>query len=154
MRLRDQRPFEIGKFRLVLGGAHIGPDQPAALDARIGLGLHARLQIVVARLARQVDAVAVDVELPAVIDAAEAALFIAAEEQRRGAVRAVLVEQADAALAVAEHDEPLAHQLHAHRRIVGLGDVVRKARRDPVAAHQLAHRRAGPDAGEAVVVFA
>ena len=74
----------------------------------------------VGRLARQVDAVAVGVEFPAVIDAAQAAFLVAAEEQRRAAMRAIRVDQADTPLRVAEGDQVLAEQAHAHRRAVAL----------------------------------
>src|SRR5215211_5490168 len=97
--LGDACPFEIGEFGLVLRRSHIGPHHATTLETRIGRGLNACLQIVVARLARQVDAVALDIEFPAVIDAAQPALLIAPEEQRGGAVRALLAKKADAALA-------------------------------------------------------
>ena len=66
-------------------------------------------------------------------------------------MRAVFVEHADAALAVAEHDEILAEQAHLDRRAVGLGHFLRQAGRDPVAAHDLAHRRVAFDAAQQVV---
>ena len=40
-----------------------------------------------------VDAFAVNIEFPAMVDAADSALFIAAEKQRRQAVRAIGSEQ-------------------------------------------------------------
>ena len=67
------------------------------------------------RLVHHVHAAAVDVELPAVVDAAQPALLVAAEEERGAAVRAELVEQPDPALRVAEGHQVLAQQLHAHR---------------------------------------
>ncbi len=94
-----------------------------------------------------------DVEFQAVIDAAQPALLVAAEEQRRGAMRAALVEQADAAVGVAEQHQVLAQEPHAHRRRVRLGDLMGERRRNPIAAHQFAHRRAGADAGEQFVFF-
>ena len=54
----------------------------------------------------------VDVELPAVVDAAQAVLFVAAEEHRGAAVRAGVADQADASRCVAERDEVLAQQSH------------------------------------------
>ena len=96
----------------------------------------------------------VDVELPAVIDAAQAAFLVAPEIQRDAAMRAEFLDQADAALGVAERDEVLAEQADAHRRAVGLGDLARKQRGDPVAAHRVAHRRARADAGDEFVLLA
>ena len=66
---------------------------------------------------------------------------------------AIFIEDADAALAVAENDEVLAEQPHLDRRAVGLGDFLGQARRDPVAAHDLAHRRIAFDAAQQFVFF-
>ena len=58
------------------------------------------------------------------------------------AVRAELVDQADLALGVAERQQLLAENLHAHLRAVRLGDLPRQQDRHPVAA-SVAHRGAG-----------
>jgi hypothetical protein len=100
--------------------AHVDPDHAALLDRRVGLGLHLLLEVPDRRHARHVDAVAGHVELPAVIDAAYPALLVAAEEQRRAAMRAAMVHHAHLAGAVAERDQLLAEQLEAQRRPVAL----------------------------------
>ena len=74
------------------------------------------------RFRRRVENVAAHVHFPAVVNAAQAALFVAAEEKRRAAVRTVLVEQTDPALAVAKGDEVFTEQAHADRRAVWLGN--------------------------------
>ncbi len=56
-------------------------------------------------------------------------------------------------LAVAEHDEILAEQPHLDRRAVRLGHLFGQASRDPVAAHDLSHRRVAFDAAQQVVFF-
>ncbi len=66
-------------------------------------------------------------------------------------MRAQFVEHADAALAVAKDDEVLAEQAHPHRRAIGFGDFLGQAGRDPVAAHDLPHRRRSFDAAQQVV---
>ena len=132
--------------------AHIDPDDAALLGDLVGLGLDAVGEALVLGQVRLVEAVAFDVELPAVIGAAEAAFLVAAEEHRGAAVRAAVIEDADAALAVAEGDQLLAQELDAHRRGVGL-QLPRQAGRHPVFAHQLARRRARPDPGQDVVVL-
>jgi hypothetical protein len=100
---------------------------------------------------RHLHHVAVHVKLPAVIEAAQPALLVAREHQRRASVRAIFVEYADAAFAVAEYNEILAEQAHLDRRAVGLGHFLGQAGRDPVAAHDLAHRRVALDAAQQVV---
>src|SRR3954468_4691150 len=69
-------------------------------------------------------------------------------------MRAELVDQPDAALRVAEGDEPLGEKLDPHRRTIRLGDLLRHQRRDPVAAEQVAHRRVRPGLGEEIVLLA
>ena len=112
------------------------------------------LEVVLRRFVHHVGAGAGDVELPAVIDAAQTAFLVAAEEQRRAAVRAEFVDQADAALGVTERDEVLAEQADADRRTVGFGDLARQGRGNPVAAEGVAHRRALADTGDEFVFLA
>ena len=50
------------------------------------------------------DAAAVGGEFPAVVDAAQPALFVASEPQGGAAMRAILVDEADLAVAVAKCD--------------------------------------------------
>src|SRR5205085_8308544 len=87
----------------------------------------------------------------AVIDAAQSAFLVAPEKQRDAAVRAEFVDQADAAVAVAEGDEVFAEEAHPHRRAVGLGDLARQAGGNPIPPHRIAHRRPGSDAGDQLV---
>ncbi len=68
-------------------------------------------------------------------------------------MRAELVDEADPALAVAKADELFAEELHANRRAIGLGQLARQQRRDPVAPQHLAHRRPRSDPGHQFVVF-
>jgi hypothetical protein len=111
------------------------------------------LELVLLRLVQLIDAGAADVELPAVIDAAQAALLVAPEVERHAAMRAIFLDEADAALGVAEGDELLAHQLDAHRRPIRLGDLARQTGGDPIAPHRIAHRRSGAGAGDQLVLF-
>ena len=130
-----------GSSRRLLALAHVGPDEARALDHLVGLGLDAVLEVLRRRHVRHVDAVAFDVELPAVIDAAQAAFLVAAEEQRGAAVRAAMLHDADPAVGVAEGDQLLAEQHQPHRLAVGL-ELRRETGGNPVFAHQVAHRRA------------
>jgi hypothetical protein len=105
------------------------------------------LEILVLGHVRHVEAIAGNVELPAMIDAAQPALLVAAEEQRGAAVRAAMVDHADAAGAVAEGQKLLAQQHETGRRAVAL-QFRRQQGGQPVVPHQPAHRRAGADLGE------
>ncbi len=123
--------------RLELGRPHIGPDHVAELDAGIGLELDLLAEAGLHRLRRHVDALAGHVVFPAVIGAAQAALLVAPEPQRHAAMGAEFVHQADAALRVAERDQALGQQLHAHRRAIRLRQLGRQQRRNPVAPEQM-----------------
>jgi hypothetical protein len=84
-----------------------------------------------------------------VIAAADAVLLDPAVVERRAAVRAARVHEARTPGAVAKEDQLLAEHAHLARRrtrIAGQPDRV------PVAAQQLAHRRAGADLGELALV--
>src|SRR5262245_43416612 len=154
MALRRLRPGEPGWRRGPLGWPHVGPYDAAELHRRVRRDLDLALELELLRLVHHVDAATVRVVLPAVVDAAQAALLVAAEEERRPPVRAVLVEQPDTAARVAEGDQILAEQSDANGRTVGLGHLADEQRGYPVAAHRRAHGTAGLDTREQGVFFA
>jgi hypothetical protein len=151
---RERGPRIGGERRLVVGCAHVGPHDAAGLDRRIGLHAHAVLEAAVVRLRRHVDAGALDVELPAVVDARQPALFVAADHHRGQTVRAARVEQTDAPVRVAERDQILAEQPDRDRGAVGLGDLFAQDGRKPVTPAHRAHRCAAFDLGEQFVLRA
>ena len=53
---------------------------------------------------KRADAAAFDIEFPAVIDAAQTALLVAAIEHRRAAMRTISVDQSDLAVGIAKRD--------------------------------------------------
>ena len=69
------------------------------------------------------DDVAVYVHLPAVVQAAQAAVFIAAKHQRYAAVRAVLVHHANAAIGIPEHHQLFTKNLRLDGCAVRLADL-------------------------------
>ena len=87
--------LERGQRRRHLALAHIGPDHAAELGHLVSLGLDPLGEALVFRDVGHVEAVAFDVELPAVIDATDAAFFVAAEEHRGAAMRAAMIHHAD-----------------------------------------------------------
>src|SRR6516165_9080328 len=68
-------------------------------------------------------------------------------------MRALLLYEADAPGRVAERDQVLAQQADPRRRPVRFGDLRTQARRDPVPAQQITHRRPGADPGQDLVVL-
>ena len=97
-RVRVHRCFDFRQGRrrgLVF--AHIDPDQAVGFVRLIRFGMDLVLEVHAGGDGRHVDALAVDVELPAMIDAAYAVFFVAADEQRRAAMWAAMVHDAYAA---------------------------------------------------------
>jgi hypothetical protein len=139
-------PFDAGWLGLLVLRAHVGPDDAGALDARVAGDGHALAHLRLVGRLRHVDALAVDVELQAVVAAAHAVVFVAAVVERHAAVRAELADEAGAAFAVAEGEQLLAHDLHPHLRAVGLGDLARLQDGHPVAPQQVAGGGARPRA--------
>src|SRR5262245_61031038 len=142
--LRQQRRFDLWERRGLLGGTHVYPDNTGAFGHLVRLGPHLLFEILVRRNARHVDAAAGNVELPAVIDAAQAILFIACEEQRSAAVRAAMVHHADPARTVAKADQLLAEHYQPERWSID-NQLRRHRRRYPVLSHQLPHHGPGAD---------
>ena len=142
--------FDLGEGRRLGALAHVDEHHPAALGGLVGLGLHARWIFVLVGQVGLIEAIAVDVELPAVIGAADAVILVAAEKQRRQAVRAEMIHDADAAGRVAERDQLLAEQHQTHLRAVGL-ELGGKTGWNPELPHELAHWRLAADAGQELV---
>ena len=93
---------------------------------------------------RHIDAVAVDVELPAVIDAAQPALLVAAPEQVGAAMRAIRVKQPELAVGGAKGDEFSPKHVHSDRRAVTVRDLLRNHDWNPEPAEQLTHSGSRP----------
>ena len=150
---RHERPRQLGQGRRIRLRPHVCPHDPLPLAARIRERADALAQPAVGRLGGHVDAGPGGVELPAVVHASQAALLVAPEVERRAPVRAGFREQSDASLRVAKDDEVLAEQPHALRRPVGRTELAGLHQREPVAAHQRAHRRAGAHPRQQLVVL-
>ncbi len=85
--------------------AHVNPDQAGLFAHPIAFCANLFLEILRRGDVRHFEAVAIHVELPAVIDAADAVLLVTAEEQRGAAVRASVIHHANPAGGVAKRDE-------------------------------------------------
>ena len=151
--LRNHAKLIFRQGRLLVGGAHVGPQHAAALDERIGLQLDLLGVTGFDRFGRHVDALARIVEFPAVIGTAQPAFLVAAEPERRAAMRTEFVDQAIVAVGVAEGDEALGQDLHAHRRAIVLRQLLRQQGWQPVAAEQVAHRGSRSGLRHEIVLF-
>src|SRR5581483_11220385 len=103
------------------------------------------------RLVGHIDALAAHLELPAVVDAAQPLLLVAAEEERGAAVGTVVAQQPHLAPGVAEGDEVFTKDPQAEGWAIRVRELGGHEHREPEAAKQRAHRRAGPDSGQQLV---
>src|SRR5215471_17552544 len=136
---------------VMVSAGQVGPDDAARFVHRVGGDLDLVREAV--QLRPLVGALAGDVELPAVVGAAQPAFLVAPVEQRRAAVRALLLDQPYRAIGVPERHEILAEQPDPRRGAVGFGNLLAQARGYPVPPQQVSHRRARADPGEDLVVF-
>src|SRR5439155_7134997 len=116
---RGLRPVVPGGLGLELGRAQVDEDQAVALRdgvPRLTGGVAPASQ---ARLARLLDAAALDVELPAVVAAADAVLLDAAVEEAGATVGAALDHDTGIALPVPEDDQVLAQYAGLLRQRAG-----------------------------------
>ena len=134
-----------------------GPCRPRPRRCARAPGRHCTrtlfLKFDLGRLGRHVDAGAGHVELPAVVDAAQAVFLVAPEEQRGAAVRAGVLRRRRPCRTWRGRrsgSRPADARAAAGSRARQL---VRAQRRYPVLAHQVAHRRAGADATQHFVVW-
>ncbi len=133
-------------------GTEIGIEQAGELFHRVGALADAVLERAVVGLGRLLEAAPGAVEFPAVVGAADAFFVDPAVGERRAPVRAALRHQAVAPFFVLEQRQVFAQDSDRLdrtfiRQIAGHRD------RMPVAAQQLARRRAGPDLGQIGVFF-
>ncbi len=147
-------PGEVRRRRATLRGPEESPDDPARFHRWEGPRADLVREAQLLRLIQHVHAAPVDVELPAVVDAAQSAVFVPPQEERGLPVRAALVEQPDAPPRVAKSHQLLAQQFHARGRAIGLGQLPRQERGDPVPPHCLAHGGTPADAGDSLVLVA
>ena len=146
-----QEAVEVGEGGR-LAFAQPGEDDPVLDHDRVALLAHALAEHAAVGLGRRLQALAVDVEQPAMEQAAQATVLEAAVGEVGAAMRAAAVEQAVPATLVAEQHEVLAQ--HAHRLGRALvRQLVGERHRMPVVAHQRPALGAGTDAGDQVVLL-
>jgi hypothetical protein len=105
---RDQGPMEVGERWLLLTRPHVRPQDIALLVHRVSGGLHSMADHALGRLARRVEDVSRYIELPAMVETPQAALFIAPQVKGGPPVRTILWNEPHSPLAVAECHQVLA----------------------------------------------
>ena len=117
---RHESHLELRQLGNSIARPHVDPDHVGPFAHRIGQQLDRVLVGRFWRRCREIDAVAVDVELPAMEGTAQATFLVAAVIETSAAMRAVRFDDADATVAVAERQQVLAQDLDLLRRPVAL----------------------------------
>ena len=116
----------------MLRRSHVGPDNAAALNARVRLKLYALREAPFCRFRGHLKTLPGDIVFPAVIGASYATLFIATVPKRYAAVRAEFTDETDAALRVPKRQQLLGEHLHLDLRAVGFWQLRGEQKRNPV----------------------
>ena len=130
------------------------PDDAAALVHRVVLDRHlGREGLGIRRVGGDVTDEPADVDLPAVEDAPQPAVLVAASTSEQPRCGHASAKKPDATVAGAERDVVVAEEAHALRRAVGL-ELRGEERGDPVVlAHQTPHRSVTLDSGQQFVLL-
>src|SRR5262249_17813677 len=109
-------------------------------------------EIAVVGLRRCLEAIAVDIEQPAVKRAAQAAILQTTVREISAAVRATTADQSIATTFVPEDDKVFTQQAHRFDGTIA-GQFINQCRRLPIASQQASRRRAGTGPGNEVVLL-
>src|SRR6267142_2725273 len=123
MLIGNAQEFKVRQFRRSLRQAHIGPDDAAALHARITGVLHFFHELLLGRYIGHRDALAVWGVLPSVIGAAQPVLFHVPEVKGSKPVRAVSPNEPDLSSLGAEQNQIFAKEFDSHRPAAGLSQM-------------------------------
>ena len=119
-------PFEAGHRGLLILWSQVGPDDPTHLHRRIGGDANTLVEVVLRQNVGHFDALPRDVVLPAVEHAPKPVFLVAAQPQGCPPMGAPLPQQSNTAAGVAEGDQVLAQEAHAHGRAVYLRQLPRQ----------------------------
>ena len=115
--------------------------------------LYLCLQGAFRRLRRHLLDGAFHIDFPAVIQAAQATVFIATQRQQCTAMRTMPVQNPQPTVAVPKGDIFPTQDAQPHRRAIWLCNFFRHANRNPMAAHQLSHRGVIFDPTQQIIFF-
>ena len=142
---REREGVEHRELGHVLRGAEVGEDESGELPSWIGAVAKLAGDGALGRLGGRLENGAVHVEQPAVVAAADAMLRDDSVLQRRAAVAAMLVQEADSAREIPKQHELLTEDLDENGPLT---ELLGHRHRGPVAPEILAARGAGPGVGQ------
>jgi hypothetical protein len=126
MTVRVVKDLEAQKRRLEILRAHIRPDGATAIYRWVSRDFDLVLKVALGWLRGHIDAITINIELPAVVHAAQAALFIAAEEKACTPVRAIVINEAYVTVGVTERYQLFAQQLGANGWAIWFREFLRR----------------------------
>src|SRR5262245_28642260 len=135
-----------------LARPEISEQDAALLHHRIGGLADVGTQAAPFRLGRRFQALAADVEQPAMERAAQPAMLEPPEREISAAVRTSTLEEAIAAAVIAEQHQAFAEQPHRLDRAVA-GELICQRGRLPVVPHQRSGWRSATDTGDEVILL-
>src|SRR4029434_446210 len=147
------RPRRWLEFPHPIPRPHPDPDKATSFSYRVRLGPLSQPLRGSRRFRWHVHHVAFDIELPAVIEAAQTAFFVATERKRGAAMQAIFSEHPELSVGIPEDDQVLTEQPRSRRRTIGLGNFLGHAYRKPVATHNAAHGRMALDSAKKLVLL-
>src|SRR5690242_9136290 len=137
--LWNQRPLELRQFRHNLLRTHICPDHTASFAGWIGRLTDLLFEAALDRLVRHINALAIHIEFPAVINAAQPVLFVAAEKQRCAPMRTVARQKSHFAVGIAKHNQMFRKNSETNRRTIRFRQLTRNGNRQPKTAQQISN---------------
>src|SRR5262249_29169833 len=152
VRIRGDEAIERRQFRRRTG-SQIAKQTSAALDHRIGLVPDIAAQVAVLRLRRRLQALALDIEEPAVEGATQTAVFETSIGKIGAAMWTGPAEEPVASLLVAEDHELFPEKLHCLERPI-TAQFVDQGCRLPIAPQRLSCWLIGANAGDTIILFA
>src|SRR5215471_17757705 len=119
MGFRYPRPLQFRQLGNTLSWPHVSPDDSAILARRVRGRADSVMEGIFRWLVGHVDASAVDIKFPAVIDASKTTLFVATPEEARPPVSTELIQQTGPAGRVTKGDQIFTEQANPHRPAIG-----------------------------------
>ena len=137
----------------MFGWPHVCPNKSAPLMCGIRAVLDFFNQATACRLGGHVHDIARHIHLPAMVETTQAAVFVAAIDQRSFAVRTVFIHHTHPAFRVPEDHQVFAQNSGLDGRAIGLRHFFHQTNGNPLTAHELPHGRLAFNAAQQVVFF-
>src|SRR5262245_26872570 len=151
---RELMEYKIRQWRLLLRRTHVSPEHPGGLNDGVSLGADLVFEIASRCVRRCGDALAMDVEGKAMVDAHQPALVIDPVVEGGAAVGTAFLKQAHLSHSVPKGHQLFTQKLDPHRRPIGLWELRGQQEWVPIAPEQPAHGRIRTGSTYQLIIFA